>query len=165
MLRTRYTPLLLAALIVPLMACGSSNDSTGNGNDPLAALVGSWTTQSFTYTADADASVTFDLKSVGLGIQSLTVASDGSFTGTIILLDDQGQPQTISLTGSLSSVTATSLTIHFTGAAATVLDDLDVNYALSGSVLTFEAGDVTFDFTLQGNTAIPASLRVVLVKS
>lgn len=166
MLRTRYLTLLLIALILPLAACGNDDESPTENDDPLVALVGTWTTQSFTYTADSDPSVTFDLNTVGLGIQTLTVSADGSFTGVIVLPDSQGQPQTIPLSGSLTSVTQSSLTINFTGAAAAALTNpLNVSYTLSGGVLTFEAADVTFDFTLQGNTPIPANLRVVLVKS
>lgn len=165
MLRTRYLTALVLALTLPIAACGDDGSPSGNDNDPLAALVGSWTAQSFVYTADADPNISVNLTSFGFGIQSLAVAADGTFTGSVILPDEQGNAQTIPLTGSLTNVTQTSLTVAFTGVAAQALDDLDVTYTVSGSTLTFEADDVTFDFTLQGNTPIPASLRVVLVKS
>lgn len=163
MRRTRCLTALLLALILPLAACGDDDEPTGN-DDPVAELAGTWTAQSFVYTADDDPNTTVDLTQLpgGLGIQSLTIAADGSFTGTVALPDVGNVP----LSGSLSNVTGSSMTITFTGAAAQALTNpLVVSYTLSGDILTFEADDVTFDFTLQGNAEVPANLTVTLVRS
>ena len=163
MLRARSIALLLA-LLVPVAACGGDDDDSDA--DPLDQLVGTWTTQSFTYTADADPSTALDIFALaGLGIQTITVNADGSFSGSLILPDEQGQPQQIPLTGTLDNVTQGTLTINFTGAAAQALSDLDASFDVSNDILTLVATDVSFDFTLQGNAPIPADLTIVLVRT
>lgn len=164
MRRTRYLTVLLLALALPVMACGDDDDGTGTV-DLTAQFEGSWTTQSFTYTADADPSVFVDIAPLGLGIQSLSVTESGAFTGVLVLPGPDGNPQSQNIAGELTNVTETTMTIDFVAQVNQAgLADLDVTYSLSGEILTFEADDVSFDFSQDGEE-IPASLEVVLARS
>lgn len=159
MLRLRSVALLLVSVLA-LSACG--DDDNPSGNDPLADLVGSWTTTSFEYTADADPTVTADIFALaGLGITNVTVGADGTFTGDLVLPSGG-----VDLLGEITNLTGSSLTLDFLGAAEVALGDtLDATYSLSGDVLTLNIEDVDFDFTLQGGQGVPASLQIVLTRA
>lgn len=159
------------AILVAVSAC--SDDDGGNGTEPtpLAALVGSWTTQSFTYTSVANPGLSVDLATSGAGITSLTVNADGSFTGSAsVPLEGQEGLVPIDASGTLTNVTSTSLTINFVGTAALVLTNpLPVAYTLSGNVLSFIATDLDIDFSSL-NPALPpgeqpVTLDVVLLRN
>jgi hypothetical protein len=155
------------AILVAVSAC--SDDDGGNGTEPtpLSALVGSWTTQSFKYTAVANPDLNVDLAALGAGINSLTVNADGSFAGRATL-EIEGEFTTIDANGTLTDVTGTSLTINFTGVAAQVLPNpLPVAYSLSGNVLSFTANNINFDFSVIGGPPgeQPTTLEVVLLRS
>ncbi len=167
MIRSRVLPAALA-LIVATAACSDDDNGTGpDPENPIDALVGSYQTQSFKYTADANPELTVDLATLGFGITELTVNADGSFAGTATLEID-GQFQSIPANGTLSNVTETSLTLNFEGIAAVVLPNpLAVTYSVAGNVVSFVADDVNFDYSVVGGPAgeLPSTLEVVLLKS
>lgn len=159
--------LVLSLALAPLFAACGDDDST-SPDDPLVALVGSYTTQSFVYTAVANPAITVDLADIGAGITALTVNADGSFDGSATLVVG-GSLQSIEADGTLSDITNNSLTINFEGLAAQVLPNpLPVSYTLNGNVLSFIAS-VNFDYSIisdafpPGDT--PSTLSVVLLKS
>lgn len=164
MRRTRYLTVLLLALALPVMACGDDDDGT-EPVDLTAQFEGSWETQSFTYTSDADQDLTVDIAPLGLGIQSLNVTESGAFTGVLTLPGPDGNPQSQNIAGELTNVTESTMTIDFVAEVNQAgLADLDVTYSLSGELLTFSSDDVTFDFNQDGEETA-ASLEVILARN
>jgi hypothetical protein len=166
MLRLRH-PIIALALLVAVGACSDDDGDNGTEPTPLAALVGSYTTQSFKYTAVANPELTIDLATLGAGITALTVNADGTFSGSATLEID-GEFTTIDADGTLTNVTSSSLTINFEGVAALVLPNpLPVAYTLSGSVLSFVANNINFDFGVIGGPPgeTPTTLEVVLLRN
>ncbi len=164
---SRRLPAIALALLVPLAACSDDDGDNGTEPTPLSALVGSWTTQSFKYTAVANPDLTIDLATLGAGINSLTVNADGTFSGSATL-EIEGEFTTIDANGTLTEVTTSSLVINFTGVAAQVLPNpLPVAYTLSGSVLSFTANNINFDFSVIGGPPgdTPTTLEVVLLRN
>ena len=171
MIRSRVLPFALV-LLVAVAACGDDDDGAGPAPaDPIDALVGSYTTQSFKYTAVANPALNVDLATIppGLGITALTVSADGSFVGSATL-EVGGEFVAIPANGNLTDVTTSSLTINFVGepAASVLPNPLPVTYSLSGNVLSFSATGVNFDFSVIGvgeSVDTPSVLDVVLLKS
>ena len=168
MIRSRVLPFALV-LLVAVAACGDDDDD-GTGPapaDPIDALVGSYTTQSFRYTAEADPTLTVDLAGLGAGINTMILNSDATFSGTATL-EIEGEFQTLPLTGTLTGVTTSALTINFDPPASLVLPNpLPVTYTLSGTILSFTATGVNFDFSVVGGPAgeTPSILEVVLLQN
>lgn len=166
MIRSRSFRLALF-LLFAVVACGDDDNSTGP-TDPLEALVGAYQTQSFVYTAMANPELTTgNLVGIGVGITALTVNADATFSGSATL-PIQGEFQTLQVTGTLTAVTSSSLTINFDPPADQLLPNpLPVAYEMSGSVLTFSASNVNFDYSLVGGPPgdTPSTLDVVLLKT
>ena len=167
MLRSRHSILALT-LLVAVGACSDSDDGTSPDQNPLDALVGSYTTQSFVYTAHANAELTTgNLVQAGFGITTLTLAAAGTFSGELTL-PIAGVPTTLQITGNVSDVTATSLTINFDPPAGELLTNpLPVTYTLTGDVLSFSANNVNFDYSIVGGPSgdVPSLLEMVLLRS
>ena len=167
MFRSRILPFAVAlAIVTP--GCGSDDDGTAPPPpDPIDALVGSYTTQSFKYTAEADPTLTVDLAALGAGINTMVLNADATFSGTATLEID-GEFTTLGLTGTLTNVTTSALTINFDPPASLVLPNpLPVTYTLSGNVLSFTATGINFDFSVVGGPEgdTPSILEVVLLQS
>jgi hypothetical protein len=155
--------LALAAFV--LTAC---DDSSTTGVE-VADLAGAWTAQTFEYTDQANPSFSVDVISDLQGSVSLTVNSDGSFTGTVEIGLLQTGPVPMQGTFSISGDT---LSIDFTGAAsaAGLVSDIDAEYTLNGDKLTLTNDDVSFDFPdifeqqagLGARGEVGAMLRVIL---
>ena len=171
MIRSRVLPFALA-LAVATAGCVDDDNVTGPPVvNPIDALVGSYTTQSFVYTSVANSELTIDLATIppGLGITSLTVSADGTFTGSATL-QVEGEFVQIATNGNLSDVTTTSFTINFVGepAASVLPNPLPAAYSISGNVLSFTSTGVNFDFSIivgPPPLATPSVLEVVLLKS
>lgn len=165
-LRSSLFAVALTGLIV-VAGCSDDDEPAGPGDDPIAALVGSYQTQSFRYTAVANPDLTVDLAALGAGVTALTVSADGSFQGQATLEID-GDLVSIDANGTLTNVTATSLTLNFEGVAAQVLPNpLPVSYTVTGNVVSFTATNVNFDYSVVGGPPgdTPSTLEVVLLRS
>jgi len=104
---------LMLALATAVGACDDDDDPTGNNNVTVAELAGSYDIDSFIYTAD-DGSGSFNLTPVGLGLQSITVQTNGNFSGVLVFPDPQtGNPTPFNIGGTIVLSGSNGLTINF----------------------------------------------------
>ncbi len=153
-----------AALVGMAVACGDEGPN-GNGGVTVADLAGTWTASRFEYAPVADPTQALDLITTAGGSVSITVAADGSYDASLVYA--LGQPAvpfsgTISISGTTITLavsdTVTAGPIELLPSEPFVFD----TFTLSGNLLTLSASDVEFDFTLQGNPEVPATLVMVL---
>ncbi len=155
---------LLRTLVAPLLAVtcmGAGCDSTGpdsigpdsTPDEIVAALAGTWNATKFEFTNDANSSETFDVIAND-GSFTLTITTDGRFTGSFTGFDDN---ETFSGT---YVVQGTNLILT---------DDLEPNdpetvaFTLSGDTLTIIQDDV-FDFNADG-VDVSVTLTMVLQRA
>lgn len=150
MIRARNLPFLLAFLVLGASACGDDDDPTGPTTIEL--LAGSWTTQSFTYTAIGNPQLaTPNLADLDAGVTALNINANGSFTGSASLPGFGVVP----LSGNIEVISSTIMEVGFTGAAAQAFEDFQASFDLDGDNLSFESDDVTFDYSAL-NPQLPA---------
>ena len=156
--------------ITALTAC-DDDDPTDEGVT-IADFAGTWTVQSFTYTADDNPSTTTNLAAIPAsaggpyGITTLTISNTGSFTGNLRLPGAPIDP--IPIGGQVVLGSGNNVTVDFNAAteALGVITDEAGTYAFSNNrnTLTLDLPDVTFDHTLSGQTAVDSDLRIVATK-
>lgn len=152
--------------VAALTACGD-DDPTGPSHT-IADFAGTWTVQSFTYVADDDPSTSTNLSPLNFGITTLTIASDGSFSGNLRLPGSPIDP--IPIGGQVVLGSGNNVTIDFNAATEGLpgqpLSDEQGTYAFSnnGNTLTLVLPDVTFDHTLSGQAGVDSNLTIVATK-
>ena len=156
--------------IAALTACDDDDDPTDE--DPNIA--GDYEVSEFRYTDDDNAAITIDLASIPpagggpYGITEMTVATDNSFDGTLVLPGAGAIP----IGGDIDFTGDTEVRIDFNEATDLlgVLDDFeDGTLELEGNTITIELPNVTFNFS-DINPAWPdedaeADLRIVGTRS
>jgi hypothetical protein len=84
-------------LVSVALAFGCSNDSPSTPSDPMAALVGSWSIQSWDFRDASNPTRRVDRVAAGFG-GTLTVETTGAFTVSLTFLGQAFEPQTGTLT-------------------------------------------------------------------
>jgi len=121
----------------------------------VADLAGTWSATQFRITDESGALQPFDIVQL-LGSLSITVTSNGSFTGT---LKATGFSDPVPVAGSIS-IQGTSLTITFTQG----LDQpISGEFVLSGDDLTITGSGLTVSF--EGETIESATVILVMRRS
>ena len=153
--------------IAALTACDDEDDPTDEGDPNIA---GDYDVSEFRYTDDDNAAITFNLASLNppLGITSMEVASDNSFSGTLVLPEFGAIP----IGGDIEFTGDEEVRIDFNDATDElgVLDDFeDGTLELEDNTITIVLPNVTFNFS-DLNPAWPdedaeADLRIVGTRS
>ncbi len=133
--------LLLAAILV---GCGSSHINT------TADFVGAWTAVTWTET-DLASPQTADLIALGWG-WTITIASDGSYTGTVVMPG----PVNVPVSGTSTILSNTSMVVQ-QGAST-----FNITYTLSGNTWTLMHTDGTYNF---GSGEVPARQEITATRS
>ena len=145
---------LIAAAAVFTAACSESSPAEPEGIT-IADLVGSWKASSALFTNQANPSQQFELVSAGGELRTTVLQHGGARTWLDIgPVSDEWDAQ-LTLTGNqLTStpVEASRPVRHYT-------------VELVGNQLTLTSSDGTFDFTLSGATATPATEKVVFQRN
>lgn len=159
------------ALAASVLGCDDDDDPTDSDPIVLADLAGDYTISSFTYIPD-DGGNNVNLTTLGMGVTELTVASNGSFDGTLVFPHPTtGQPTAFPIGGTIAISNAddddADLTINF-NAATQALGILDASE--TGS-LDLDRGDGTLTMRLtevtvpQGLPGGGANADLVMVAS
>lgn len=153
--------------IAALTACDDEDDPTDEGDPNIA---GDYDVSEFRYTDDDNPAITFNLSSLNppMGITSMEVASDNSFSGTLV------HPSfgAIDIGGDIEFTGEEEIRIDFDEQTDQLgfLDDFeDGSLELEGNTITIVLPDVTFNFS-DLNPAWPdedaeADLRIVGTRS
>ena len=144
----------------------SDNDGTGSNGVTVEDLVGTWTATKLEFTNQANTDQHFDIISGALGSLTITVTSNGSFSGTFAqcglpsLCPEQDAAGTIALSGNTGTLTFT--------APAEFDEPISGTFTLTTGdpdVLTLNAtSGLEFDFSIIGGDPgeVPANLELVM---
>lgn len=158
--------------IIAVAAVAACEEDPADEGPTLADFGATWNVQSFTYVADADASKTTNLSAIPAtqggpyGITSLTIATNGSFTGNLRLPGSPIDP--IPIGGQIVLGSGNNLTVDFDAATegTGVLSDESGTFAFSNNrqTLTLVLPDVTFDHSLSGQAGEESDLTIVATR-
>lgn len=178
-MRKRLVRLSVAAVCVAMMAVcaalvacdGSSDGGSGGGDDggggdtglTIADFAGTWAAALFRLTSVENTLNAFELIALG-GSLTVTVAADGTFTGSATGIDLTAVPPTmttIPLSGQFVLVDQTTLTIDFIPEVPPFFTDETMTFTLEGNTLALHDDATTFDFDGNG-TEDPAIFDGIL---
>jgi len=152
---------IVLSLLVSSAALGACKSSTAP--NPCADFQGTWNTNSFVYTANANPAVTVDLSSLGAAIM-LSVDGSCNYTGTANIPTITNGAANINGSFTLNTDSST-LNLQDATAIGQVINNT-YQYTLSGNSLTLVNPSTTFDFDAAGpNPAIPATVTITFQKS
>jgi len=142
---------LLPMIAIVAIECSDS----GPEQVTVADLAGTWSATQFRITDESGVIPSFDIKQL-LGSLTITVTSNGSFTGTF---KATGLSDEVPVAGSIS-ILGTSLTITFTQG----LDQpISGEFVLNGDDLTITGSGLTVEF--EGETIDSATVILVMRRS
>ena len=142
---------LLPMIAIVAIECSDS----GPEQVTVADLAGTWSATQFRITDESGVVPSFDIKQL-LGSLTITVTSNGSFTGTF---KATGLSDEVPVAGSIS-ILGTSLTITFTQG----LDQpISGEFVLNGDDLTITGSGLTVEF--EGETIDSATVILVMRRS
>jgi hypothetical protein len=148
------------------VAC-SDDDGTGLDDVTLADLAGSYSVQGFTYTSDADPNTSVNLISATNATLSVTLLSNGSFSGLLNAPSLTGTADDVPIAGTLTLTGNNTADVDFDAATNLLFSDLEISFQFSDPNFVWTANDVSFDFSLMNDpdNAEAADLIVVLVRT
>ena len=142
---------LLPMIAIVAIECSDS----GPEQVTVADLAGTWSATQFRITDESGVIPSFDIKQL-LGSLTITVTSNGSFTGTF---KATGLSDEVPVAGSIA-ILGTSLTITFTQG----LDQpISGEFVLNGDDLTITGSGLTVEF--EGETIDSATVILVMRRS
>ena len=161
-------PLLFVSIL--FLACGlsgCSSDDGGNGTGldliVISDLAGAWNCTEYLATSTEDPQIQFELISLG-GALSVTVQENGSFAGEVSFPDpDTGQLVTLPIAGSFSLASQTMLTMEFVPEIPPLLENITLEFTLTGNTMQLHSEVTTFDFDFDGQDD-PATFDATLVR-
>ena len=162
--------MLVSAMVLVaagLAACGDDDGGTGPDEVTLADLAATYSVQSFTYTSDADPNTSVNLIAATGATLTVTLLSNGTFTGLLNAPALTGTANDVPIAGVLTLTGNNTAEVDFDATTNTLFSDLTISFQFSEPNFVWTASDVTFDFTLMNdpNNAVPADLSVVLVQT
>ena len=116
-----------------------------------ADFVGTWTATTWTETNLASPDQKVDVIALGGG-WTITIASDGSYTGTVVLPG----PVTVPVSGTSTILSNSSMVVQ-QGAST-----FNITYTLSGNTWTLTHTDGTYDFS---GSAVPSRQEITAIRS
>jgi len=141
--------LSVAAVLLMLIGfAGGCDELTGGGDDPLAALAGTWITTAHVMTNNANTSQQLDLYAAGNRV-TLIIQDNGNFT--ITFTDSEG---TDSDSGTMT-IDGSTITVNTTGS-----ETFDLTYLLVGGVFTLTDPNSEYDFDDDGTDEAATEVMV-----